>query len=1177
MIKRKKEMTIWKKRWAAVLLGLLLSGEARAAMSQLPLTGSTGSVMPNLMFTLDDSGSMLMECVPDAPCIGWSSNYVIVTPFKEVAADREALPLTYDSSTLVARRLRSSAINPIYYNPEVRYLPWLKASGERYPQYAPAEAPIDPNDLSRRANLVAMQLISGRWAKDNHEIQKTTSDNIWPAQYYKLTAGMTGNSIGDFTQVIISPETAAYPRSINRTDCAGSTCTYEEESQNFFNWFTYARNRSKLAKGGTSEAFASVPSGFRVGFGTINTATSRDIDGESTKTILMGVRPFSSLNRENFYNLLQGSSAVGGTPLRRALDDVGKYFSRADSRSPWAADLESGESPSAHQSCRRSFHVLMTDGLWNSNVTGTPSTDQDVDNMDGPSITHADGIKTFQYKPAAPYRGPGDPSLADVAMYYWNRDLREDLQNDVPASDSDPAFWQHLVNHTIGLGIAGKLRNPEDWPGLLDGTKGWGLTNGISDITERADDLWHAAVNSRGRSALANSVSEYASALKSMLESIVASGGREAGVAVSGRSYEETTVKYIPSYKPGDWTGDVEAQRLSDGTSLWSASKVLPASEARNIYTLKQEDSAGVAFAASGMTAATQALLGVDEPGKLIGYVRGDRTEENNSYRKRISVLGDIVNSTPVLVKDLVDSQYDFLASATPGQSSYLRYVKSKKFRAPQLFVGANDGMLHAFNADSGTESFAFVPRTVLGQLKVLANPAYDHRYFVDGPLTEVDIYDNTDIKWRNLVVGTGGAGAKNLFAVNVPVPSVTASGNPKALTAEESAPGADDILWEISSNDADFSDLGHVLQAPEAGILRDGTWVIVTGNGYDSANGRAKLYLINARTGARVAVLDTGAGSPGAPNGLGGVKLVRDSAKRIVAAYAGDLYGNLWKFDVSSSTPSEWRVAFDGYPLFRAANSSGQAEPITAAPAVMAHPLGGLMVLVGSGKLLEADDASSTAERSLYGVWDKVPPGSNTGLATDRVADNDLLVTQTISRLTINDKSGTYFAITSNSVDYGTGNAGKKRGWKIRMSIASGQRLIHAPQGYSGRVIFDTMVPGGIAAGCTATQPQGYTFVIDPFTGAPGRDGPTFDTSGDGDFTAADNVTAGVTWVSSIGNRGIVRVPGGTRVRLEGSAPPGMPRNPGNCKLEEGCTPSQFPSTPVKRQWRQIVTPPSY
>jgi Tfp pilus tip-associated adhesin PilY1 len=333
----------------------------------------------------------------------------------------------------------------------------------------------------------------------------------------------------------------------------------------------------------------------------------------------------------------------------------------------------------------------------------------------------------------------------------------------------------------------------------------------------------------------------------------------------------------------------------------------------------------------------------------------------------------------------------------------------------------------------------------------------------------------------------------------------------------------------------------------------------------------------INARTGARVAVLDTGAGSPGAPNGLGGVKLVRDSAKRIVAAYAGDLYGNLWKFDFSSSTPSEWRVAFDGYPLFRAANSSGQAEPITAAPAVMAHPLGGLMVLLGSGKLLEADDASSTAERSLYGVWDKVPPGSNTGLATDRVADNDLLVTQTISRLTINDKSGTYFAITSNSVDYGTGNAGKKRGWKIRMSIASGQRLIHAPQGYSGRVIFDTMVPGGIAAGCTATQPQGYTFVIDPFTGAPGRDGPTFDTSGDGDFTAADNVTAGVTWVSSIGNRGIVRVPGGTRVRLEGSAPPGMPRNPGNCKLEEGCTPSQFPSTPVKRQWRQIVTPPSY
>ncbi|RST56824.1 pilus assembly protein [Variovorax sp. MHTC-1] len=322
---------------------------------------------------------------------------------------------------------------------------------------------------------------------------------------------------------------------------------------------------------------------------------------------------------------------------------------------------------------------------------------------------------------------------------------------------------------------------------------------------------------------------------------------------------------------------------------------------------------------------------------------------------------------------------------------------------------------------------------------------------------------------------------------------------------------------------------------------------------------------MIDARTGSRVAVLDTGEGTTDKPNGLGGVKLVRDGAKRIVAAFAGDLYGNLWKFDLSSPTASEWGVAFGGNPLFQAANSKGEPEPITAAPNVTRHPLGGLMVLAGSGKLFEREDSDNQSERTLYGVWDKVKVGASSAKSDDRVTDNDLLVTQTIERLTIGDASGNYFGLSNNGVDYGAGDDAKKRGWRIRMNIALGQRLIYEPQLHSGRVIFDTMVPGGTATGCTATEPRGYLFVLDPFTGAPGRDGPTFDTSGDGYITAADNAAAVITSHGSIGDKAIVGVPdagSSSQVRVEGA---------GTSELV------QLGKTPIGRQWRQIATPPAY
>ena len=1117
---------------AVAAAGILATAGAWAGISQVPLTGSVSLAPPNLMFTLDDSGSMDFECLPDALCTTSTGLYVGAVPwqpgtFKNAYA-------TYDSSQLLARRIRS-AVNPLYYNPAVRYQPWLLANGIRRKAYSAGAAPPNPNHPASTVNLTVTQTTYATWCKALASCA-VAYETFYPAQYYMLKPDTTGNALSDFQQVFIVPGKNSYPRGLNRDDCKGADCTYAEEIQNFSNWFTYARTRLQVAIGGTSEAFAGVPASYRVGYGTINSLGTA-VDGVVTDTVRIGVRPFAGKARDSFYELLQGAaSSTGGTPLRRAMDDVGQYFSRRRSGSPWANDPAAGQPVASQSSCRRSFHVLMTDGIWNGDAARTAEASTDVDSAAGPEITHADGSK-WQYAPKTPYMGKGGSTLADVAMYYWNRDLQPDLANNLPAAapgrPGNPAFWQHLVNYTIAFGVNGKLRNPADLKSLEEGTQNWGVPAADQE-KPNIDDLWHAAINSQGLSKSAANAAEYANALKSIIEDIEARSRSEAGIAVTSRSFSTDTLKYVPSYDTGSWSGDVEAIALGTGARVWLASKNLPPPAERNIHTFGDAATKGVAFTSAGMDAADLTKkLGVDDASALIKYLRGDRSGEGSIYRMRASPLGDIVNAHPALVKDLVDGQYDFLSGSTPGRSTYLRFLDAKKRRAAQLFVGANDGMLHAFNADNGVETFAFVPRSVLGRVKQLADLSYSHRYFVDGPLAEVDIYDQGAAKWRNLVVGGGGAGAKNLFAVNVPVPALVDTGSPKALSPSESAPGAADILWEVSAEDKDFEELGHVLQTPEAGVLRDGRWVIVVGNGYESTSGRAQLFLIDAATGARVAALDTGVGSTAAPNGLSGVRLVRDADKRIVAAYAGDLRGNLWKFDLSSATSAAWAVAFEGKPLFKAQNTVGEEEPIMAAPTYTRHPLGGLMVFAGSGKLFDSGDGETKSERSLYGVWDKVAIGSNSDNAANALASNDLLVQQTTSGLTIGGGTGDYYALSNKAVDYGSGPEAQKRGWKIRMTIEPGQRLIYDPRFEGGRVIFDTWAPGDAEVNCSR-QPYVLTLVVDPFTGAGGRDGPTFDTNSDGHVDSADDPKAVIARFSTSGPRATVQT-SGSQVRFEG------------------------------------------
>lgn len=1189
--------SITRRRHAATALAVVLCWAqmlpAWAAPAQLPLlTRSANPAAPNVVFTIDDSGSMAWRYMPDA-ISPWTGNDRWGLTFHpgDTTSGYTTRPFTTRINDLLSARLRSSAYNTIYYNPEIRYQPWYYSDGTQFPNAHPEAAWLDPSDRpavgtaaqrltaisnGKAVNLVGEITASGSvsWCKSRNSsvankedtlangttayCNNVTDEKYTPAVYYAYKGGGFDNA-SNFTRVRIMDSTT-FSRGPDRTDCvvsgSTSTCSQAQEYQNFANWFTYYRTRILLAKGATSQAFSAQGTSLRVGYGSINQGTTT-VDDVSTGTIVRGVRTFSGTDRSNFFTWLYNVDPSGSTHLRRAMSHVGEYYSRDDNKGPWGNTPGSND-PTAHLECRKAYHILMTDGYWNGDQATKAAARANVDNASGPSIT-SPTAGTYQYSPAAPYRDSASNTLADVAMYYWYRDLRPTLANRVPKDSANSAFWQSMVNFTVGLGLTGTLNFPGDAAALSAGTKSWPSTV-AAESPETIDDLWHAAVNSQGKYLSAKDPAEFAKSLTQILQEIAERNANDGGVATAAASLQAGNRKYVPEYRTGVWSGNLYAYTLDERgqqvAEAWNAASKLPQHANRRIFAGTRNGSPkAVEFKWSTLTPGMKSEMGGTASENLVNYLRGDGTYEGTLYRKRASKLGDFVNSQPAFIKGLVNMQYGFLPSGTPGQSTYRDFYNAKRLRNGVVFVGGNDGMLHAFRdtgtqEEQGTEVFAFIPNALLGTLNLLSSNSYGHRYYVDGPLTETDGYWSG--AWRNVLLGTTGAGARALFALDV--------SNTGSL-------GANSVLWELDSTiDAE---LGHVLAPVQAGILRDGTWAAIFGNGYDSASGKAQLFIVNLQTGAVIRKIDTGVGSS---NGLGGVKLVRDENQVVVGAYAGDLKGNVWKFDLASTTPSSWGVGFGGQPLFTALNG-GSPRPITAAPEIVAHPEGGQMVLVGTGKLFEEGDQNTTDLQAIYGLWDQQKlTGSGPSLAwssAPRISDATTVVGQTfdLADKVTNGEGGTFYKVTTSPLDWST-----HRGWSLTLTLASGQRNVIEPlaQGLQGLALFQTVAQSSGASEnpCIATDGEGYNILVNPITGAMPT-APIFDTNGDGKIDADDEIVSG--YKTKADGRDVVlgEPPGGAASicgrGLKYSVLIGSDGAPvGNCVL-----------IPRPRIWRQLYTFP--
>ncbi len=480
---------------------------------------------------------------------------------------------------------------------------------------------------------------------------------------------------------------------------------------------------------------------------------------------------------------------------------------------------------------------------------------------------------------------------------------------------------------------------------------------------------------------------------------------------------------------PVDATGKVDVLN-----PLWHANLKVEAQDwdtGRFIFT---SDGSGnpVPFRYTSLTGLQQAALGLGYT--VVDYVRGDRSQEianGGSYRDRTSVMGDIIHGNPVYVG---------APSAGYAFDAYLTFAVAHANRPPRVYVGGNDGMLHAFDADpatGGNEVFAFVPSAVIDNLAALTADPYTHQYYVDGPITVGDACFNCPAaspEWHTILVGGLGAGGRAYYALDI------TEADP--VTAEDTTSGGagNKYLWEFT-----HADLGYSYGRPSIVRLATGAWAVVIGNGYvNGGSGKASLFVLDAATGTllRQLVVSTTTDSLSDPNGLSSPTVVDANGDfHADYVYAGDIKGNLWKFDISDPDPANWQVLPDPAgttPLFVTDNGLGIPQAITTAPDVTFHPDGGLMVIFGTGRLFEQGDATSTATDSIYGIWDYNPwPSGYTFSRSD-------LVTQTLTELTHTASNARVRVASNYPVDYTIdANSGTPAhpGWVV--DLPPGERLL--------------------------------------------------------------------------------------------------------------------------------------
>ncbi len=926
------------------------------------------------------------------------------------------------------------------------------------------------------AHYFAWHDSNGNGSVDNLEVylvnfEDSDGDGILDLRKYYQFDDKNGNDIVDCASELKPvPDIPSDIKAVKRDANGNSTVmTFQEELQNFANWFTYYRRRSLTGKAAVSMAIDKLEN-VNVGLYPINVAHIYTENSPSKQSAV----PIDT-NRTAILNKLYSITAYGTTPLRLAFQNVGKYFDADDGdtggigSAPWASEADGG-------GCQQSFSILMTDGYWN----GPNVSIGNVDGGDGP-----------------PFADTYSDTLADLARYYYKNDLSAALPDEVPVNDCDNNTKQHMVTYGLAFGVEGELSPSYDayQECMLDvinrssnasSAPVWPDPHSCKNCGKKVDDLWHAAVNGRGTFMSAGNPRELFDALNSIVSNISGRSASGAAVSINSEKLTTDTVLFQATYESGSWTGDLKAFTLNSltgdisGNATWS-SKIKLADQdwdtGRRIIT--SDGSSAMPFRYNDLTATQKSYISNNPD--VVKFIRGAQVSGMRSrplVAGKVDKLGDLVHSAPTLVNNTI-------------------------------FVGGNDGMLHAFDSDNGTERFAFVPFSAYPKLERLTYPSYTHTFYVDlTPTVKLGTPQG------NILVGGMGAGGKGYFALNI-----TDADSIDSASSETNV--ASMFLWEYPGQTND-PDLG--VSMSKVSIVKSHSsshpWVAIFGNGYNSSNGHAVLYALDLFTGDVVAKIDTGAGGC---NGLSTPAVV-DVDGDFVAdyVYAGDLKGNMWKFDITASDASQWASAFGVHPLFTA---EGQA--ITTKPDIMRHcTRHGLMVIFGTGKYLGLSDALTTDQETVYGIWDygdspdeyvgsfnavsktftpsSYLSGNNVGLLEQVISDVGKFRTSTDNKAiwSVADDNSTTPGVVPMPDPRGTSTQRATVGWYVNL-VTPGERVARDIIIRNGYAIVITIIPND--SPCSG----GGASVLYEFKACNGGspDSPVFDVNGDTTLDEDDKV----------------------------------------------------------------------
>lgn len=975
-----------------------------------------------------------------------------------------------------------------------------------------------------------------------------------------FTTGVNATCVpGSNQRTTITSTVTSYPypgstaKATDRSDCAGTTCTYAEEMTNYANWWAYYRMRMQMAKSAASISFSGINAQRRLGYMSINNNTGSDFLNVAEASTASGGQ------KAQWYAKFVAAKPGGSTPLRTALSLAGRYYAGKTSKINGITTTDPMQ-----YSCQRNYTILSTDGYWNESTSPVK--------IDGSTAVGDQDSATSVSRPQFDGNATSN-TLADVSYYYYNTDIRDSaytntngvLGSDV-ANNNVPDKQQRMYTSTVGLGASGYMRFQSNYATAKIGdyydvkqgtatsttTAGNGIctwqTTGmcnwpkaVSNTQTTIDDLWHAAVNGGGIYFSATNPADLKDGLTTFLQKVDGATSDAAAATTSNPNVSSSdNFIFKSTFRSSDWYGEMTRYRIDITTGAlttipdWGESGTIVKADGvtpytpplldnkvwttRRIYTynpaagdslitfdwtsltatmqgyfkvaaissLQQMCSSGAVCLDASVRVDSDTNSAIGAGGKnLVNFLRGDRTNEGPDtgtyYRQRVHVLGDIVDSQAVYVSA---PQFNYI------DSGYAAFKYANKSRTPTLYVGANDGMLHAFNGETGDEVWSYIPSMVLPNLYKLADKNYagNHNFYINATPRQGDVY--YDGSWHTILVSGLGAGGRGFFALDV------------------SNPVTPKVLWEFTHDTSKGTgyttdaDLGYSYGQPLITKLSDGTWVVIVTSGYNNVspgNAHGIVWVLNAKTGVVIKKIDTGAGSTTAavagcsaapcPAGLAKISAyvenggANNTALRI---YGGDLLGNVWRINLTSLTVAGGTA--DVQLLATLANASNVRQPVTGRPEV-GNVGGKPVVFVGTGVYLGVSDVSTTGQQSIYAILDPLTSASGASGLYGSPRGNTCtasIKTNCFVKQTLTDSAGNIRTATSTvsyAVDFTT-----MYGWYVDLP-ETGERANTDPDLQLGTLAYTTNIPSSSTA-CSVGG-SSYINFLDYRTGltVPGSD----------------------------------------------------------------------------------------